>query len=82
MRQKLDPYKDGLYNKYEVRRLDGSDEGENRRYFVLDVDRDPYARIALQAYALNCADDYPELAKDLKELHMDAARKAAERGLT
>lgn len=53
----------GLYRKFEVRRVDGSHDG--CRYFVLDVDHDPFAAIALGAYAAVCEDTHPKLARDL-----------------
>lgn len=52
----------GLYTKYRVEKVNGKDHG---RCFVLDYDNDPHARIALEAYADSCADDYPQLAEDL-----------------
>ncbi|MDE3244478.1 MAG: hypothetical protein KGN80_00210 [Acidobacteriota bacterium] len=59
----------GLYRKFEVRRTDGSSEPggkhENCRYFVLDLDHDPHAASALDAYAWSCRKDYPALANDL-----------------
>lgn len=59
----------GLYEKYFVRRNDGRDRaGEDRMdalYFVLDYFHDPYARIALRAYAEACSEEYPLLARDL-----------------
>ena len=63
--------KQGLYRKFEVRRVDGSDApgGKHRgcRYFVLDVDHDAFAPIALGAYAAACEDTHPKLARDLIE---------------
>jgi hypothetical protein len=60
----------GLYNKFEVKRTDGQSEPgqkhENCRYFVLDLDCDPYAIPAIQAYAEACDDEYPNLALDLQ----------------
>lgn len=61
----------GLYGKFLVRRVDGSDlPGEKHhgcRYFVLDVDHDKYAAAALGTYASHCEQEYPRLAKDLRE---------------
>lgn len=60
----------GLYQKFLVRRTDGSDlfYGKHARceYFVLDLHHDPFARFALDAYLLACEHAYPELAKDLR----------------
>lgn len=62
----------GLHAKYRVERLDGrSAPGEKHHgcyYFVLDVDHDPYAVPALQAYVDACGIDYPKLALDLLDL--------------
>ena len=58
--------KDGLYNKYNVERVDDSEKHQGCDYFVLDLTHDKYARLALAAYALNCLDDYPQLAADLR----------------
>ena len=62
----------GLYRKYIIERVDGSTapggEHENCKYFVLDLDHDPYAKSALIAYAGACAGAHPELADDLRAL--------------
>lgn len=59
-----DDHHRGLYPKYRVERTDGKQKGP---YFVLDYTSDPHARIALQAYAESCRDDYPLLAADLDQ---------------
>lgn len=68
----------GLYNKFWVRRTNGGSrpggKHEKCRYFVLDVNHDPFAVTALRAYAAACQEKYPELADDLR----DIARKATE----
>lgn len=60
----------GLYDKFEVLRTDGRDnEGEKHfgcRYFILDLNHDPHARVAILAYANSCEADYPRLARDLR----------------
>ena len=62
----------GLYNKFQIERVDGSSrEGEKHymcKYFVLDLNHDKHARAAIAAYAESCKDEYPELSKDLKIL--------------
>lgn len=62
----------GLYRKFNVSRTDGSTEPggkhEDCRFFVLDIDHDPFAIPALRAYAEACGDKYPELANDLLEI--------------
>lgn len=59
----------GLYDKFEVRRTDGSSESgerhENCKYFVLDLDHDPHAIPALEAYIKSCRPHFPKLARDL-----------------
>ncbi|WP_185734200.1 hypothetical protein [Burkholderia stagnalis] len=59
----------GLYRKFDVRRVDGSDQagGKHRdcEYFVLDVTNDQHARAALRAYATACAPTHPDLSADL-----------------
>lgn len=61
----------GLYEKYVVRRTDGSDEPGGKhcgcQYFVLDMTHDPYAVPALRAYVEACAEAYPALASDLRQ---------------
>lgn len=60
----------GLYNKFDVRRADGSSEKGGKHhgceYFVLDLSHDPHAPAALVAYADSCEPDYPQLAADLR----------------
>lgn len=61
----------GLYNKFKVERLDGKSEpGEKHHgcyYFVLDLDHDPHAVPAIDAYADSCESEYPYLAADLRD---------------
>ncbi len=60
----------GLYEKFHVFRCDGSsrpgEKHENCQYFVLDLDHDPHALPALEAYANSCRGAYPALADDLE----------------
>lgn len=64
--------KRGLYRKYKVERVDGSSKPEGKhedcQYFVLDMEHDPHARVALRAYADSCKKDFPGLAKDLRKV--------------
>lgn len=53
---------EGLKHKYNVERVDGEPVGF---CFVLEPERDPYARAALRNYAISVAEAYPELANDL-----------------
>ena len=61
----------GLYDKFVVVRTDGSSEPgrkhEHCKYFVLDLNHDPFAKSAILAYADACESEYPELAKDLRD---------------
>lgn len=61
----------GLFQKFEVRRTDGSSEPggkhEGCEYFVLDTDHDPHAAAALRSYAAACEASHPLLARDLRE---------------
>jgi hypothetical protein len=55
----------GLFRKFDVRRLDGKNPGA--AYFVIDMDNDEHAGEALLAYSMSCARTHPKLAA---ELHM------------
>lgn len=61
----------GLYEKFLVERTDGrSKRGEKHflcEYFVLDLDHDKFARMALEAYANACEFEFPVLAADLRK---------------
>ena len=61
----------GLYNKYTVKRTDGTDEPGGKHhgceYFVLDLTHDPFALFAIDAYAKACEQEYPYLAIDLRK---------------
>lgn len=69
----LDPTKtnaeQGLYRKFDVRRVDGSDQPggkhDDSEYFVLDRKHDVHARAAIHAYAVACATTHPHLSADL-----------------
>lgn len=60
----------GLYQKYVVKRTDGSHrkgkKHEGCTYFVLDTIHDKFATAALLAYADACAEEFPVLAKDIR----------------
>lgn len=61
----------GMFRKFEVRRVDGSDQPGGKHhdcnYFVLDLDHDPHAATALEAYAFACGQSHPQLAADLHQ---------------
>ncbi|MWA18073.1 hypothetical protein [Burkholderia pseudomallei] len=65
----LHEHEQGLYRKFDVRRVDGSSEPGGKHhdceYFVLDMTHDQHARAALRAYADACASTHPELSADL-----------------
>lgn len=69
--------KRGLYNKFTVERVDGQSavggKHHDCRYFVLDLDHDPYAMPAIKAYADHCAAKLPELARDLWAMTIEQA---------
>jgi hypothetical protein len=60
----------GVYKKFIVTRTDGTHrkgkKHEGCTYFVLDTVHDPFAEVALIAYANACERDYPGLAKDIR----------------
>ena len=60
----------GLYNKFDIKRVDGrsvrGEKHEGCEYFVLDLTHDPHALPAIKAYIKSCGDNYPVLAADLK----------------
>ena len=68
----------GIYNKFQVTRTDGSSNPGGKHhgcfYFVLDIDHDPHAIPALEAYAASCAADYPLLALDIRALAIGARK--------
>lgn len=59
----------GLFRKFIVHRVDGSDAPGGKhygcRYFVLDLNHDKHAPAAMRAYAADCAATHPKLALDL-----------------
>lgn len=71
----------GLYNKFQVVRVDRSDEPGGKHYgceyFVLDVTHDPHAKAALLAYANSCEADYALLAADLRAKYPAAPSASA-----
>jgi hypothetical protein len=61
-----------LQQKYYVDRIDGRDQAGGDRidskYFVLDYIHDPYSIPALEAYALACYKDFPNLSEEIRGL--------------
>ncbi|MDB5813507.1 MAG: hypothetical protein JWN23_624 [Rhodocyclales bacterium] len=63
----------GIYPKYNVSRVDGSDAPGERNHghmhFVLDLDKlatDAHAKSAIVAYIESCEEEFPLLAEDLR----------------
>lgn len=59
----------GLFRKFDVRRVDGSDAPGGKHhgceYFVLDLNHDTHAPAALRAYAQACNKTHPQLSAEL-----------------
>ena len=74
----------GLYGKFYVERVDGSDKPGGPRagakYFVLDLTNDPYALETIAYYAKACKDVYPILAKDLMDMARNEYQKMDDNG--
>lgn len=68
----------GLYHKFDVTRTDGTSapgqKHDGCRYFVLDIDHDPFADECLQIYAQRCRREYPLLADDITTLRIEKNR--------
>lgn len=65
MEQDLTTPRSGLYKKFNVQRIIGQDK-PGEEFFVLSPTHDPFARVALEAYAKACEEGIPELAKDIR----------------
>jgi NTP pyrophosphatase (non-canonical NTP hydrolase) len=62
----MEGYKNGGYKrKYDIRKSDGSDVDPKADYFVLRIDKDPHARVALLNYARSVRKDNEELYWDI-----------------
>jgi len=57
----------GLYGKYRISKADGTPTDPGAQYFVLRIDTDQAARMALQTYANYVEHDNPTLADDLRQ---------------
>lgn len=57
--------KQGIYNKYTITKTDGSPVDPNAQYFVLRLDTDENARLAVINYAMNVKHENPVLADQL-----------------
>lgn len=64
--------KAGVHRKYEVTRTDGQSAPGGKHdgcvYFVLDLDHDDHAAVALKAYAKACRATNPRLAAEILDM--------------
>ena len=58
----------GLYNKYKIEKKDGSLVDVDAQYFVLRLDTDRAARVAVLTYAIEIANTNPALSRDIHRL--------------
>ena len=56
-----------LFGKYKIEKADGSPVAPNAEYFVLRIDTDVHARIALQAYIKSINKEQPKFAGELSD---------------
>jgi len=62
----MEGYKNGGYKrKYVIQKTDGSQVDPKADYFVLRLDADPHARVALMHYARSVRSDNEELYQDI-----------------
>jgi hypothetical protein len=54
-----------LFNKYEIKKGDGSPVDPEAQYFVLRIDTDPAARFAIVAYASFIKRSDPQFSREL-----------------
>ncbi len=54
-----------LFGKYHIEKMDGSPVDPKAQYFVLRIDTDPNARVALHAYAENISRSDPLFSEEL-----------------
>lgn len=69
----------GLHDKYIVTKVDGSPIDPDAQYFVLRLDTDIAARVALRAYAGQCKYYNSQLAFDLQQWLRDIQSKREQR---
>jgi len=63
MGKETHPKKRGIFRRYLVEKIGGGHA--QCRYFVLDLDCDPHAKAAMEAYARSCHSTHPRLALDI-----------------
>jgi len=74
-----DPESAGLYGKYRIAKADGSPTDPGAQYFVLRIDTDQAARMALFTYAAYIEHDQPEFASELRQWLDDTGPGFAEK---
>jgi len=74
-----DPEPTGLYGKYRIAKADGSPTDPGAQYFVLRIDTDQAARMALFTYADYIEHDQPEFAAELRQWLDDTGPGFAEK---
>jgi len=78
----MDDRRNRLQQKYYVDRIDERDRvGGDRvdsKYFVLDYIHDPYSIPALEAYAVACYNDFPNLSQEILALVADLKKREHE----
>ena len=57
----------GLYRKYIIQNADGQPTDSDAQYFVLRIDTDRHARVAMQAYVDSVRSENGRLAWDIAE---------------
>ncbi len=72
----------GLTRKFSVMRLDPASQRRHHtcRSFVLDLDHDPHALPAIEAYVASVADQEPKLAADLERIVEEVRGREADQG--
>ena len=59
-------YREGtLRNKYTIYKANGDEIDHDAEYFVLRIDKDPHARVALREYAESIIDENPKFRRAL-----------------
>lgn len=66
-----------LYHKYHITHSDGTPVDPKAEYFVLRIDKDPDARMALRTYIDMIAPRDPEFAKELQDWVMTCESNAS-----
>ena len=66
--------KQGLYQKYEIKKTDGSPVDPKAEYFVLRLDTDKHAISAVAAYARSVHEDNPQFADELIAWVLDVVK--------